>query len=85
VVWRDDASSLRDAGDAALDRTFAGQRPLFYAARLRRLKTLQLLLEAGADATIADHRGRTPAAIARPRRLRATIIDRMETAERRAR
>ena len=67
VVWRDDAALMRTllATQPALDRSFAGETPLFYAARLQRLKTLQLLLDAGADPTIADRRGRTPAAIAR--------------------
>ena len=46
-----------------------GETPLFYAARLKRLKTLALLIEAGADPSIPDRQGRDAVAIARARRL----------------
>ena len=38
-----------------------GETPIFYAARLQRLKTLDLLIAAGADPSIKDDRGRAKA------------------------
>jgi ankyrin repeat protein len=35
-----------------------GETPLFYAARLQRLKALDLLIDAGSDPTIGDKKGR---------------------------
>jgi uncharacterized protein len=51
--------------------------PLFYAARLRRLKTLDLLIAAGADPAIVDDAGRNAVDIARARRLPKDLIDRL--------
>lgn len=59
-----------------------GETPLFYAARLKRLKTLELLLGAGADPAIADDRGRDALAIAQARRLPKGMIDRLADAKR---
>jgi hypothetical protein len=82
AVWRDDAPMCKQllARKPKLDQTFAGETPLFYAARLKRLATLDVLLEAGADATIADGKGQTPADIARLRRLPAAIVERLQQA-----
>ena len=57
-----------------------GETPLFYAARLKRLKTLALLIEAGADPSIPDRQGRDAVAIARARRLPKPLIARLEEA-----
>ena len=54
-----------------------GETPMFYAARLQRLKTLDLLIEAGADPTIADNKGRDAIDIARDHRLPKDLIDRL--------
>jgi uncharacterized protein len=54
-----------------------GETPIFYAARLQRLKTLALLTEAGADPTITDRKGRDAIEIARARRLPQDVIDRL--------
>jgi hypothetical protein len=48
---------------------------IFHAARLQRLKTLDLLVEAGADPTIADNKGRDAIDIARDRGLPQELID----------
>jgi ankyrin repeat protein len=82
VVWRDDAALCREllAARPQLNLRGHGETPLFYAARLRRLKTLALLLAAGADPTIPDWRGRDAVAIARARRLPAEIVARLESA-----
>ncbi len=54
-----------------------------YAARLKRLKTLDLLIEAGADPTIVDEAGRNTIDIARARRLPKHLVDRLADAKRR--
>lgn len=82
VVWRDDERMCRALLDRKppLDRKAHGETPIFYAARLQRLKTLNLLIEAGADPTIVDGRGRDALDIARARRLPRAILDRLAAA-----
>ena len=84
AVWRDDAVLCRALLSAKprLNLRAHGETPLFYAARLKRLKTLALLLDAGADPAIADDRGRDAVSIARARRLPKEIIGRLERAKR---
>ncbi len=79
AVWRDDDVMLRALLKAGprLDLRAHGETPLFYAARLQRLKTLDLLIGAGANPAIADDRGRDVIAIARARRLPKAVIDRL--------
>ena len=68
-----------------LDLRAHGETPIFYAARLQRLKTLDLLIAAGADPTIKDRCGRDAVDIARARRLPKDIIGRLaELRERKA-
>ena len=55
-----------------------GKTPIFYAARLQRLKTLDLLIEAGADPRIRDDRGRDAVDVAKARRLPKGMIARLE-------
>ncbi|UVA78397.1 ankyrin repeat domain-containing protein [Pandoraea commovens] len=52
-----------------------GETPMFYAARLQRLATLRLLIDAGADPAIADDRGRDCVDIARERKLPSDIVE----------
>jgi ankyrin repeat protein len=66
-----------------LDLRAHGETPLFYAARLKRPKTLDLLIEAGADPTIVDDKGRDAIDIARARRLPKDLIDRLVDAKQR--
>lgn len=77
AVWRDDEAMCRTLLKAkpGLDLRAHGETPLFYAARLKRLKTLALLMKAGANAAIPDFKGRDAADIARERRLPADIIE----------
>ncbi len=84
AVWRDDAALCRALLGAKprLNLRAHGETPLFYAARLKRLKALALLLDAGADPAIADDRGRDAVAIAHVRRLPKQIIARLEQARR---
>jgi uncharacterized protein len=85
AVWRDDASLCRVLlkMKPRLNVKAHGETPIFYAARLQRLKTLDLLIEAGADPTIADRRGRDAVEIARARRLPKEVIGRLEDLKRR--
>ena len=84
AVWRDDAVLCRDLLGAKprLDLEAHGETPIFYAARLQRLKTLALLIDAGADPAIPDRRGRDAVDIARARRLPKDVIARLEDLKR---
>lgn len=79
AVWRDDGELCRDllATKPRLNLRSHGETPIFYAARLKRLKTLDLLIEAGADPTVPDRRGRDAVDIARARRLPKPFIERL--------
>ena len=84
AVWRDDAALCRAllATKPRLDLVAHGETPLFYAARLQRLKTLDLLLAAGADPGIRDPCGRDAVDIARARKLPQELIERLEASRR---
>ena len=85
AVWRDDVAMCRELLKAAprLNLRAHGETPIFYAARLQRLKTLDLLIEAGADPSIADCRGRDAVDIARLRRLPKDVSERLEALKQR--
>jgi len=85
AVWRDHAVLCRDLLEAKprLNLKAHGETPIFYAARLQRLNTLELLIRAGADPTIADRRGRDAVDIARARRLPKELIARLEDLKKR--
>jgi uncharacterized protein len=80
AVFRDNADMMRAllAAKPGLDLRAHGETPIFYAARLQRLKTLDLLIKAGADPRIKDDRGRDAVAIAKARRLPKDVIARLE-------
>lgn len=67
AAFHDDAALMRAliAAKPRLDLVAHGETPIFYAARLRRLKTLPLLIAAGADPAIKDPQGRDAVDIAR--------------------
>jgi ankyrin repeat protein len=77
AVWRDDSVLCREllSSKPRLNLRAHGETPIFYAARLKRLKTLDLLIAAGADPRVPDSRGRDALAIAHARRLPNEIID----------
>jgi ankyrin repeat protein len=79
AVWRDDAVLCRALLQAKprLDLRAHGETPIFYAARLQRLRTLELLVAAGADPAVKDRRGRDAVDIAGARRLPKEIIGRL--------
>jgi uncharacterized protein len=85
VVFQDDAVACRELLKAGprLNLRAHGETPIFCAARLQRLKTLELLIRAGADPTIPDPRGRDAVDIARARRLPRVIIAHLEELKRR--
>ena len=80
AVWRDDDLLCRALLKSKPDLNLRahGETPIFYAARLKRLKTPDLLIKAGANPAIADSAGRVAVDIARARRLPKEIIDRLE-------
>lgn len=80
AVWRDDEEMCRALLEAKpeLDLRAHGETPIFYAARLKRMKTLELLIEAGANSSIPDFKGRDAVDIARARRLPEQLINRLE-------
>jgi uncharacterized protein len=79
VVWRDDDAMCLELlkSRPRLNLLAHGETPIFYAARLKRLKTLNLLIDAGADPGIADRKGRDAVDIARARRLPKDVVDRL--------
>jgi uncharacterized protein len=87
AVFRDDATLMRAllAARPRLNLVAHHETPIFLAARLQRLKTLDLLIEAGADPSIKDDRGRDAVDIARARRLPKEVIAKLEALSRRAR
>lgn len=80
AVWRDDARLMQAllAAKPRLNLVAHHETPIFYAARLQRLKTLDLLIKAGADPSIKDDRGRDALDIAKARRLPKDVIARLE-------
>jgi ankyrin repeat protein len=84
VVFQNDAVMCREllAAKPRLNLVAHGETPIFYAARLKRLKVLPLLIEAGADPTIKDPKGRDAVDIARARRLPKDMVARLEALKR---
>ena len=79
AVWRDDDVLCRELLKVKprLNLRTHGETPIFYAARLKRLKTLDLLIKAGADPSITDNHGRNAVDIARARHLPKDFLDRL--------
>jgi uncharacterized protein len=80
AVWRDDDEMLRELLQAKprLNLQSHGETPIFYAARFKRLKTLELLIAVGADTSIVDRYGRDAVDIARLRRVPPGMVALME-------
>jgi len=87
AVFRDDEALCRALLQAKprLNLRAHGETPVFYAARLKRLKALDLLIKAGADPSIKDPRGRDAVDIARARRLPKDFISRLDDLRRQIR
>jgi ankyrin repeat protein len=86
AVFANDAALMRVllAAKPRLNLVAHGETPIFYAARLRRLKVLPLLIEAGADPAIKDPQGRDAVDIARARKLPKGITERLAALKARA-
>lgn len=80
AVFKDNVDMLRAllAAQPRLNLRAHGETPIFYAARTQRLKTLDLLIKAGADPSIKDDRRRDAVDIAKARRLPKDVIARLE-------
>jgi uncharacterized protein len=80
AVFRDDPTLMRAllAVKPRLNLIAHHETPIFLAARLQRLKTLDLLIKAGADPSIKDDRGRDALDIAKARRLPKDLIAKLE-------
>jgi uncharacterized protein len=87
AVWRDDAVVCRALlkSKPELNLKAEGETPIFYAARLKRLATLALLIDAGADPSIPDPAGRDTVEIARLRKLPKEFIEALESLQQRLR
>jgi uncharacterized protein len=85
AVWRDDDAMCRELlkSKPRVNLRAHGETPIFCAARPKRLKTLALLIEAGADPAIANDRGRDAVDIAKARRLPGEVIGRLAELRRR--
>jgi ankyrin repeat protein len=79
AVFANDAALMRAllAANPRLNLVSHGETPIFYAARLKRLKVLALLIEAGADPSIKDPQGRDAVDVARARRLPKPLIEQL--------
>jgi ankyrin repeat protein len=79
VVFQDDETMCGELlkTKPRLDLQAHGETPIFYAARLQRLKTLRLLIEASADPSIKDPKGRDAVDIAKARRLPKDVIEKL--------
>jgi ankyrin repeat protein len=84
AVFQNDAALMRAllAAKPRLNLVAHHETPIFYAARTQRLKTLALLIAAGADPSIEDDRGRDAVEIAKARRLPKDVIARLEKVRR---
>jgi ankyrin repeat protein len=80
AVFKDNVTLLQTllAAKPRLNLRAHGETPIFYAARTKRLKTLDMLIKAGADPSLQDARGRDAVNIARARRLPKDVIARLE-------
>ena len=80
AVFQDNVDMLRAllAAKPRLNLRAHGETPIFYAARTQRLKTLDLLIKAGADPSNKDDRKRDAVDIAKARRLPKDVIARLE-------
>jgi ankyrin repeat protein len=71
LVYADDLTSAKlvRRHNAQIDEVFGGETPLIYAARHRRARFVDWLLQEGANANFKDRRGFTPLHHAVRRRL----------------
>jgi hypothetical protein len=85
AVWRDGDLVCRALlkSEPELNLKAHGETPIFYAARLKRLAMVVLLIDAGADASIPNSVGRGSVAIAQKRKLPEEMIEQMVSLQQR--
>lgn len=85
AVWRDEAELCRELLRAKpqLNLITHGETPIFYPARLKRLKALDLLIDAGSNPAIPDSQKRDAVDIARVSHVPAPFIERLLELKRR--
>jgi len=81
VVWNDNADMLREIlkTHPPIDAREASEPVIVSAVRWRKLRTLEVLMKAGADVSIPDRNGHDAIYHARAKKLPAAIIARLET------
>ena len=80
VVWNDNAAVLREILKTGppLNELGEGEPAVVAAIRWRKLKTLGMLLDAGADLSFRDAKGRDALAFARHKKLPPPVLARLE-------
>lgn len=80
VVWNDNAAVLREIlkTKPPIDDLGAGEPVIISAIRWRKLKTLGILLDAGADLTFRDARGRDAMFFAKHKKLPSSMLTRLQ-------
>ena len=84
-MWRDDDVMCRAflKTRPRLNLRAHGETPIFYAARLQRLKTLKLLIAAGADRPSKTRAGAMPSTLRVPGGCPRIVIERLAELKRR--
>lgn len=80
VVWNDNTAVLREILKTRppLNEFEEGEPVVISAIRWRKLKTLDVLLDAGADLSFRDAKGRDALAFARHKKLPSSLLARLE-------
>jgi len=79
VVWNDNADVLREIlkTKPPIDDVQGGEPVIISAIRWRKLKTLNILLDAGADTSFRDAKGRDALFLARHKKLPLSLLQRL--------
>jgi ankyrin repeat protein len=80
AVWNDNADVLREIlkTDPPIDDARAGEPVIISAIRWRKLKTLGVLIDAGADTSFRDAKGRGALFHARRKKLPSSVLARLQ-------
>jgi len=80
VVWNDNADMLREIlkTKPPIDDVQGGETVIISAVRWRKLKTLDMLLDAGADTSFRDAKGRDALFHARRKKLPSSLLSRLQ-------
>jgi ankyrin repeat protein len=81
VVWNDNADVLREIlkTNPPLDDVQAGEPVIISAIRWRKLKTLDMLIDAGADLSFLGAKGRDAVFHAKRKKLPSSMLARLQT------